>query len=181
MYNNDPYNLKNLYAKIIEYHNEDEIIGDLRPSNILKSPTGEIEFIKLSNMKENKQAEQHKDIFKFFVLAKSYYTNTTKEVEYLLKEDSNITDEDVKNIYKGHTDLYKDIRKITEEYNNELNNDLSTESNTNNKGRSYSYNNGHYKNTENQPNAFISMVLFPFITIYLFFILALLYWIIVLS
>ena len=120
MYNNDPYNLKNLYAKIIEYHNKDEIIGDLRTSNILKSPTGEIEFIKLSNIKENKKKEQHKDIFKFFVLAESYYTNTTKEVEYLLKEDSNITDEDVKKIYKGHTDLYKDIRRIVKSYEDDI-------------------------------------------------------------
>ena len=180
MYNKDPYNLKNLYAKILQYHNENKVIGDLRPSNILKNSKGEIEFIELSSTTENIKEKQHKDIFKFFILAQSYYTNTTKKVENLLKEDSNITDEDVKKVYKGHTELYKDIRKITEEYNNELNNDISTESN-NNKGRSYSYNNGHYKSTENQPNAFISMVLFPFITLYLFFILALLYWMIVLS
>ena len=185
MYNEDSYNLKNIYAKILEYHNNNQVIGDLRPSNILANSNGEIEFIELSSRIKNNQEEQNKDIFKFFILAVAYYTNTTKEIEYLLKEDSNITDEDVKRIYRGHTKLYKDIRKITQDYENELNNkqkDSTDASNKNVTSKKLTKNNGHPTGVElNKPNAFISMILFPFVTIYLFFILALLYWMIVLS
>ncbi len=181
MYNkSDPYNLNKLLTAIFKYHNVNNVVGDLRPSNIMTTPIGEIDFRNI-NQKElpNLLEEKQKDLLKFFLLAKIYYLKEpmTKTNLEMLGPNSKITDEDIAKEFKGKAELYQEIKYVSGYYN-----DSNEKKGSTNKqgGKIYTKNNGHPIEVEtNKPNAFISLFLFPFVTLYLFFILALLYWMIV--
>lgn len=173
--------LEDIENQLQQNHNNHTIIGDLNVENIYINNLGELNF---NNKKENVSDfsdEILKDELKYRILLIAICTNNIENpsVKNKLRENSDVSIEDVAKFYRRVENKLPLFAK------NKIRNNHGA-----NKGHQKIYSTGKYSSEEEpieennlpfKPNAFITTVVFPFVFFYIVFMVALLYWMIVLS
>ncbi len=193
-----PEDIEKLFTEIAKqmknYHNKNFIIGDFTTDNIYIGDDEKLGFNHTIGFKEHPEPEQENDGYKYLILLMSAYLQKTedKEIKDKLKENSKLNMDDVIDFYSHNKKNLPKFRKFysiinTSSKNEEVNdNESNNQNNNKSKGienKSLVKSNGHslVPNDKFKPNGFVTLFVFPFVMIYLFLILALLYWMIVLN
>lgn len=188
-----PSDIEALFDDILEKKNESHdkniIIGNFTTDNIYIDSTGNLGFNKTLVVNEyNIEKLKQEDDTKFLILLINACLGRTEdnEIKDKLKEGAIVTDENYDQINFVDKKFLPLIASFThkiknnQKNNNQINDNQETTNNVN-KGKTKVYSNGKSILNDNIPNGFISLVIFPFIMLYLVLMVALLYWIMVLK
>lgn len=187
----NPSDIEVLFEDILEKKNEAHdkniVIRDFTTDNIYIDNTGNLGFNKTLEANEyNIEKLKQEDDTKFLILLINSCLGRTEdeEIKNKLKEGAIVTEENYDQINYVDKKFLPLIASFTNKIkNNQKNIDQinGNQETTNVMSKTKVYSNGKSILKDNIPNGFISLVVFPFIMLYLVLMVALIYWIMVLK